>query len=178
MKMITRIEVRSVLGTVIVVFSTSAFASLFGPSNYDECIIDAMQGVTSDTAANYISYSCAKKFPRISEVKPKCPLLTKVELKKVTGDARVTNTGYFELDLYNGNAFDVKDLEVEVSWDGDYPSRIYELSPTPYTYGVDYYSAKSVTSATASILTPPTDSGIKKFSDKLVKGSRSDLSCD
>ena len=164
MKMIKRIEVRSVLGIVLVLFSTSAFAGLFGPSDYDECIIDAMQGVTSDNAANYISHSCEKKFPRNFEVKPECLLLTKAELEKTTGKGRVSESGYLKLDLYNGNAFDLKDLEVEVSWSGDYPTRIYELSSSSYGLMTgEWYSTKSVTSATAFILIPPADSGIHVF---------------
>ena len=33
------------------------------PSNYDECIIDAMKGVSSDVAANAIIESCRSLFP-------------------------------------------------------------------------------------------------------------------
>lgn len=34
-----------------------------GPTNYDECIIDAMKGVSSDVAARAIIESCRKLFP-------------------------------------------------------------------------------------------------------------------
>ena len=34
-----------------------------GPSNYDECIIDAMKGVSSDVAARAIIESCGNLFP-------------------------------------------------------------------------------------------------------------------
>ena len=34
-----------------------------GPSNYDECIIDAMKGVSSDVAARAIIESCRSLFP-------------------------------------------------------------------------------------------------------------------
>ena len=33
------------------------------PSNYDECIIDAMKGVSSDVAARAIIESCRNLFP-------------------------------------------------------------------------------------------------------------------
>ena len=38
-------------------------AGWFWPSDYDECILSSMKGVTSNTAASYISDSCREKFP-------------------------------------------------------------------------------------------------------------------
>ena len=35
-----------------------------GPSNYDECIVDALKGVSSDVAARAIIESCGNLFPR------------------------------------------------------------------------------------------------------------------
>jgi hypothetical protein len=40
------------------------FSGIFGPSNYDECVLENMKGVTSDVAAARIDDSCAHKFPR------------------------------------------------------------------------------------------------------------------
>jgi hypothetical protein len=40
-----------------------ASAGIFGPSNFDECVLDAMKGVTSDVAARAIYASCRNKFP-------------------------------------------------------------------------------------------------------------------
>lgn len=52
---------------VVVIFSLSTSAAnawtLFGPKDYDECILEGMKGVTSDMAAESIGRSCRKKFP-------------------------------------------------------------------------------------------------------------------
>jgi len=40
----------------------TAMAGWFGPSNYDECILDGMKGVTSDLAARAVAGACARKF--------------------------------------------------------------------------------------------------------------------
>lgn len=37
--------------------------SIFGPKNYDECILDNMKDVKTDQAANAVAYACASKFP-------------------------------------------------------------------------------------------------------------------
>ena len=42
-----------------------ASAGWFGPKDFDECILDSMEGVTSDYAAKLIYVSCRKKFPKI-----------------------------------------------------------------------------------------------------------------
>ena len=43
--------------------STNIFAfSLFGPKNYDECILENMKGVSSDIAARLVNNSCDEKF--------------------------------------------------------------------------------------------------------------------
>jgi hypothetical protein len=46
-------------------FSASAW-SPFGPNNFNDCIIQNMKGVTSDTAAASIRHSCRQKFPEKS----------------------------------------------------------------------------------------------------------------
>jgi hypothetical protein len=38
-------------------------AQLFGPSSYEDCILESMQGVTSDAAAGLIRQACREKFP-------------------------------------------------------------------------------------------------------------------
>jgi hypothetical protein len=37
--------------------------SLFGAKNYDECILENMKNVKTDSAANAVAYACASKFP-------------------------------------------------------------------------------------------------------------------
>ena len=43
--------------------SGSAAAGMFGPSNYDECVLKHLQGVSSDVGARMVAASCAKQFP-------------------------------------------------------------------------------------------------------------------
>ena len=55
------------LTTIILLLSvlpSVGTAQIFGPSNYEDCIIEGMQGVASDVAAVAVRSSCRKKFPR------------------------------------------------------------------------------------------------------------------
>lgn len=47
----------------VLLWSSISHAEPDGPSNYDECIIDAMKGVSSDVAARAIIDSCRSLFP-------------------------------------------------------------------------------------------------------------------
>lgn len=85
--------------------STVAIAGMFGPTNFEECILDSMKGVTSDQAANAITYACRKKFQNQSEPKKSTRTLTADELKFVTGRGGPSySSDYFSIDLYNGNS--------------------------------------------------------------------------
>ena len=56
----------SIFLTIMLVGLAGGFygrAGLFGPSDYDECIIEGMQSVQSDRAADFVAASCFKKFP-------------------------------------------------------------------------------------------------------------------
>lgn len=57
--------------------SGSAVAGLFGPNNYEECVLDNMKGVTSNVAAIAIARACRAKFPA-----PPPPLPTNEEIKE------------------------------------------------------------------------------------------------
>lgn len=50
--------------------NAQANASLFGPKNFEDCILDGMKGVNNDTAANAVIYSCRQKFPNTSNTSP------------------------------------------------------------------------------------------------------------
>lgn len=45
------------------ILSNSSFAGLFGPSNYEECVIDGVKNVKAEAAVNAIRQACMKKFP-------------------------------------------------------------------------------------------------------------------
>jgi hypothetical protein len=44
--------------------SLPAVAGLFGPSNYEECVLENMKGIQSNTAAGAVMQACRKKFPQ------------------------------------------------------------------------------------------------------------------
>ena len=48
--------------SLVILVSTTASAGWFGPSNYDECILESMKGVTSNVAARLVESSCREKF--------------------------------------------------------------------------------------------------------------------
>ena len=54
-------KINCLLVSLLLSFSSASQGALFGPSNYNECIIDAMKGVTSDVAARAIKQSCRDK---------------------------------------------------------------------------------------------------------------------
>ena len=56
-----------------------SYSGLFGPSNYDECIIESMKGVKSDLAAAAVMKACMNKFPS-----KKSPTFTPSPIKKKT----------------------------------------------------------------------------------------------
>ena len=57
--------------------------SLFGPKNYEDCIIDGLKGVTSDVAVKEIKKACRKKFPL------KIRKLSKTEIDNIVDIDRV-----------------------------------------------------------------------------------------
>jgi len=63
-----------------------SYAGLFGPSNYDECILERMKGVTSDLAARAIVGACAAKF---SSNKKSTPPSKKPEYKPELDDSGI-----------------------------------------------------------------------------------------
>lgn len=54
----------------------TCYSGLFGPSNYEECVLENMKGVVSDQAARQIAHACYEKFskyepqPRTEVVQP------------------------------------------------------------------------------------------------------------
>ncbi len=88
------IAMASILILVIVLMEV---ADWFWPSNYDECILKSMKGVTSEFAADFVANSCSEKF--------------KVELKRQLSSRPLTNQ---ELDRLDGKA----DLRYGISTEG------------------------------------------------------------
>lgn len=78
-----------------------AFAGFFGPSNYDDCVLSSMKGVTSDVAARAIMRSCREKFSE--KIPTSVPVPSEV-LSAITGRALVVDYlgPNFTGDIYNG----------------------------------------------------------------------------
>lgn len=45
------------------IWISPVYAGLFGPSNYEECVLENMKGIQSNTAAGAVMQACRKKFP-------------------------------------------------------------------------------------------------------------------
>ena len=54
---------RAIVAVVLLLFPFVASAGWFGPSTYDECILENMKGVGSDLAARVVMGICQRKFP-------------------------------------------------------------------------------------------------------------------
>lgn len=80
------------------------FAGWFGPSNYDECILESMKGVTSDKAAILIESICRKKFLEKPEKNHESRYLSYEELSNLTGRAEYDRVNVFSGTIYNGNS--------------------------------------------------------------------------
>ena len=89
---------------LILVSPITTSAGFFGPSNYDECVLENMKGVTSDQAARAIQAACTKKFPLEKEDLSKYENISKEKLDKIDGKASLKFDNYFGGHLYNGNS--------------------------------------------------------------------------
>ena len=71
-----------------------AMGGWFGPSNYEECILKHMKGVTSDKAVLEIRKACRAKFPEKPIKKPKLRDVPKEVLEDITGEAWFKNKAH------------------------------------------------------------------------------------
>lgn len=53
----------TILGFALLGINQISEARWFGPSTYEDCILESMKGVTNDIAAKAIEKACRKKFP-------------------------------------------------------------------------------------------------------------------
>ncbi len=84
-----------------------AMGGWFGPSNYEECILKNMKGVTSDKAVLEIRRACRAKFPEKPIKKPKLRDVPEKVLEDITGKAWFTDAQLmynFYARLHNDNA--------------------------------------------------------------------------
>lgn len=97
---------RTILHIIVAILFLPIYTSagFFGPSNYDECVLENMKGVTSDQAARAIQVACRKKFPVEKEDLRKYENITKEQRKNISGKAGIEYGNYFGGHLYNGNS--------------------------------------------------------------------------
>jgi hypothetical protein len=115
--------------------------SLFGPGSYEDCILQSMKGVTSDTAASQIRHACRNKFPVEMPKRCKTREMSTRESSFVTGNGNVsadalwTYSGMLDSDkpkftasLYNGNqGATIESIIVAISADNIKPPQEYEI---------------------------------------------------
>ena len=96
------------VGALFVANAPQARADLFGPDNYDECILESMKGVTSDVAARLIHRSCRNKFPKEStgqwkevdcDVKLSASEIKSLEITSIRSESETYVYSY--IDIYN-----------------------------------------------------------------------------
>lgn len=105
-----------------------SFAGWFGPSDYDECIIDGMKNVTSDVAARLIRQSCAKKFPGKKTPRTPWQTLPSDATERLTGKAYIDRLGRLTGNFYNGNAdWVVSDVTISIRERG-WAKKLFDLS--------------------------------------------------
>jgi len=104
-----------------------ALGGLFGPSDYDDCIIEGMQGVQSDRAANLIAASCFEKFSVTEDESPGVEL-TPAEIANIQlngGDWTSTFApDLIRISIYNGNNFGIKNVVLEIAEKGNTKNRL------------------------------------------------------
>jgi hypothetical protein len=88
--------------SVIALIAVLALLSISGcgPRDYDECVLKAMKGVTSDFAARAIVKSCRDKFPGRKQQDAQLPAEA---LLRLAGHGQVKD-GSFSGNIYNGNS--------------------------------------------------------------------------
>jgi hypothetical protein len=85
-----------------------------GPQNFDDCILQGMQGVTSDIAAKAIYRSCSNKFPK-SNIKSKPSLIsTPINGLSVTYSAGTKEYVWFKL-YHNHDKLVITSVVLEIS---------------------------------------------------------------
>lgn len=82
------------------IYPSVSIGGWLGPSNYDECILESMKGVTSDAAAGAIVRSCRAKFSEKPTSESEVPADV---ISQLDGRAGMTNYGWFTGTIYNGN---------------------------------------------------------------------------
>ena len=102
-------------GLTMAAFSGICNAGWFGPSNYDECILENMKGIADKSAVFAIKQACGNKFPMPKKEKTETcrdVSVTPDELSKIQIYLKGVEMNNLRYVVYNGNVFDVYNLVV------------------------------------------------------------------
>ena len=138
--------------------------SLLGPTNYDDCILEKMKGVTDNLAAGAIMRACASKFSgSTTPAAEGCKLrpLTASEFSKLTfnGGFKPYNQNSFEVEIYNGNReITVNTMVVKITEDRKKTSQLYKMTFDHPVEPMSKYDAYTSTMAHQGSLTWTVDS--------------------
>lgn len=122
---------------------------VFGPKDYDDCILQNMKGVNSDLGAKQIAHSCRVKFVDKPKAIHKERSLKFSELVAITGRAGVgAYDNAYSGNLYNGNAdITITSLLIEVTENksGNAISRKYLVERKIKPLTTEFFSVDIVT---------------------------------
>lgn len=127
-----------------------AQAGIFGPSNYNECILDKINGSTSNLAAALIAQACAREFA------PPNPYGAKLSPKVVSA---LTGSGQLKGDLFvgvisNNTPYNIDEVGIELT--PEYPKGSNPIILLPLDYKLPISLAAN---SSASFSLRVTDSG-------------------
>ena len=108
------VTVAFVVGVALTLLVTKFFS---GPSNYDDCVLDALKGnQASNDAAAVILGACRRKFPKEDQPQNVDRELDPLGLALLTGRAGLEYGNNYAGDLYNGTRnFTITEVEIRVT---------------------------------------------------------------
>lgn len=119
------------LASLLLCFSSASQSALFGPTDYNECIVDAMKGVTSDVAAREIKRACSEKYrkdPVVTDITNK--VLSRLKDKRA-GLLRneFEGSSIYAVEFYNGSEFVITKMTINltyINYKGETVTRSYK----------------------------------------------------
>ncbi len=122
-----------------ILLTNFAYAGWFGPKDYDECIIEGMNGIQSNVAARLVRQSCLKKFP---PQKAKTSKSTRVPIEiqeNLSGRASILLSN-LSGNIYNGNSdWTITELIIMLSEENSFEKSLEALKNNKSEPRMDKY---------------------------------------
>lgn len=164
------------LGVALAVVAMKVFS---GPSNFDDCVLDALKGnQASNDAAVVIVGACRRKFPKGAEREVSDSDLDPFGLALLTGRANLLYGNTYAGDLYNGTThFTITEVEIAVTAAArrDTTSRKYRTSVLISPLSTGRFSFPIVLGEPGSTYSWSI-TGARGHSDRVAQGSSPPLS--